>query len=113
MHADARKLLWDARCAALRVAEFTRGKSFDEYLGDELLRAAVERKLGIVGEALAQLKRVDAATAGAIPELRRIVGFRNVLVHGYAAVDDKLVWGVVEAELSSLIATLDALLGPR
>ncbi len=113
MHADARKLLWDARRAALHVAEFTRGKSFDDYLGDELLRAAVERKLGIVGEALAQLKRVDMATAGAIPEPRRIVGFRNVLVRGYAAVDDKLVWGVVEAELSSLIATLDELLGPR
>lgn len=52
MHADAGKLLWDARQAGERIARFTRGKTFDDYLADELLRSAVERQLEIVGEAL-------------------------------------------------------------
>jgi uncharacterized protein with HEPN domain len=72
MHADARKLLWDARRAAERVAKFTRGKTFAEYQADDLLRPGVERQLAIAGEALNQLRRIDTATAGAIPELRRI-----------------------------------------
>jgi len=109
MHADARKLLWDALQAAERVARFTRGKTFDEYLIDELLRSGVERQLAIVGEALAQLRRIDPATAGSIPALPRVIGFRNVLVHAYASVDSRVVWGIVEADLEPLRLSLGAL----
>jgi uncharacterized protein with HEPN domain len=111
MHADARKLLWDALQAAERVARFTHGKTFDDYLADELLRSGVERQLAIVGEALGQLRRIDAATAGSIAELSRVVGFRNVLVHAYAGVDSRIVWGIVEGDLDPLRVSLGALLG--
>jgi len=87
MHADAHKLLWDARLAADRVARFIAGKTFADYLQDEFLRSAVERQFEIVGEALNQLSRVDPATAAAIHELPRVVAFRNILIHGYASVD--------------------------
>jgi len=62
---------------------------------DDLLRSAVERQLAIVGEALTQLRRIDAATADAIADLPRIVGFRNILDHGYASVDIRIVWGAI------------------
>jgi uncharacterized protein with HEPN domain len=107
----AAKYLWDARRAAERVARFTAGKGFNDYLADEMLRSAVERQLGIVGEALAALRRADPALAAAIPELPRAVAFRNILVHGYASVDDKLVWGVVERDLAGLREALARLLG--
>jgi uncharacterized protein with HEPN domain len=109
MHADAGKLLWDALRAVERVGRFSAGKSFDEYAGDELLRSAVERPFEIVGEALNRLRQVDAETAALIAELPRIVGFRNVLVHAYASVDDKLVWGIIEADMQSLRRQLEAL----
>ena len=89
MHADARKLLWDGQRAAERVARFTQGKTFSEYEADELLRSG-ERQFAIVGEALKQLRRIDATTAAAIPELPRVIGFRNVPMHGCAKVDDKI-----------------------
>jgi len=110
MHADARKLLWDARQAAERVDRFTHGKTFAEYQADEFLRSAVERQLEIVGEALNQLRRVDAATAAAIPQLPRIVGLRNVLIHGYASVDNRIVWGFIKTNLGPLRKSLDTLL---
>lgn len=91
MHADARKLLWDAQHTAERAERFTLGKSFADYQADEFLRSAVERQLEIIGEALNQLRRIDATTAAMIPEISRIVGFRNVLVHGYATVDNRIV----------------------
>jgi uncharacterized protein with HEPN domain len=110
MHADSRKLLWDALNAAERVRRFTSGKSFEDYQTDELLSSAVERQLGIAGEALSQLRRIDAVTAGKVTGLARVVGFRNVLVHGYATVDSRLVWGVVEANLAELVEVLASLL---
>jgi uncharacterized protein with HEPN domain len=54
MHADARKLLWDAREAAERVARFTSGKTFAEYEADDYLRSAVERQFEIIGETFNQ-----------------------------------------------------------
>jgi uncharacterized protein with HEPN domain len=110
MNADAGKLLWDAGKAVERIERFIRGKSFSDYQADDLLRSAVERQFEIIGEALNQLRRVDPAAASTIPDLPRIVGFRNVLIHGYATVDDRVVWGVVESSLAPLRESLAQLL---
>jgi uncharacterized protein with HEPN domain len=92
------------------VLDFTRGKSFSDYQAGLVLRSAVERQLEIAGEALAKLRRIDVQTAATIGDLPRVVGFRNVLIHGYATVDDRLVWGVIENHASSLRDALDLLL---
>ena len=53
---------------------------------------------------------LDPSMAEKIPELPRIVAFRNILIHGYASVDDRLVWGVVEDRLEPLLDVIAALL---
>ena len=58
-----------------------------DYLDNRMLRSAVERQFEIIGEALSQLAKIDPAVAARIPDLRRIVGFRNVLIHGYDRMD--------------------------
>lgn len=107
---EAAKYLWDARQAASRIARSTAKRSYEDYLAAEMLRSAVERQFGIIGEAFAGLRRVDPELAASIPDLPRIVAFRNVLIHGYATVDDRLVWGVVEGKLSELLELLGRLL---
>lgn len=67
-----------------------------------MLRSAVERQFEIIGEALAQLTRVDEPLASRIAEYRRIIVFRNILAHGYAQIDDRLVWDIVESKLPGL-----------
>lgn len=110
MQLEARKLLWDARNAAQLAREFVQEQSFEEYRVDALRRAAVERQLEIVGEALGRLAKLDPALAASVPELSRIVGLRNVLIHGYAQVDDRLVWSVLDSKVPRLLADLEALL---
>jgi uncharacterized protein with HEPN domain len=107
---ESRKYVWDALQAADRIVRFTSGKSLDVYEKDELLRSAVERQFEIIGEALRHLRDADPIVAATIPELGRIVAFRNILIHGYAQVDDRLVWGVVEGKLPVLRSELDDLL---
>jgi uncharacterized protein with HEPN domain len=107
---DPKSLLWDAREAAEVIATITAGKSFADFGGDIVLRSAVERQFEIVGEALAQLARLDLGMAAKVPDLREIVAFRNVLIHGYAVIDPARVWRVVEDNLPQLRRVLAALL---
>ncbi len=102
MRRDPRAYLWDVGEAADAIASFTQGRSFDDYSGDLMFRSAVERQLAIIGEALSQLARVDQALAARIPELRRVIAFRNVLIHGYDRIDNAGVWRIVEADLPLL-----------
>jgi len=37
--------------------------------------------------------------------------FRNILIHGYADVDDRLVWDILETRLPLLRREAEALLG--
>ncbi len=108
---DSAKLLWDAHGAAQRIARFVAGRGFDDFLADDMLRAAVERQFEIIGEAFAALRRIDPTLAAGIPDLPRIVAFRNVLIHAYATVDPTLVWGIIENHLPALHVTLAQLLG--
>ncbi len=113
MRRDAKVLLVDVLTALERLRRFTHDKGFDDYAADEILRSAVERQLAIVGEALWRLRTVDPKSANRIGDIDRIVAFRHVLVHRYATVDDRLVWGIVEGRLAHLSADakscLDAL----
>jgi uncharacterized protein with HEPN domain len=107
---DPKVLLWDAKDAADAIAAMTSGKTFEQLVGDIVLRSAVERQFEIVGEALARLARVDESTAKLIPNLPRIIAFRNILVHGYAEIDHARVWLVIEKHLPRLRDTLTELL---
>jgi uncharacterized protein with HEPN domain len=48
----------------------------------------------IIGEALNQLARLDPAIVARVTRHRRIIGLRNILVHSYAKVDDRVVWSI-------------------
>lgn len=61
-------------------------------------------------EALNQLAKGYADMAARVPVLPRIVAFRNILIHGYANVDDSLVWQVLEDKLPQLETALRTLL---
>lgn len=104
------KFLFDALEACDLLERFTRGKSFEDYSSDPMLRSAVERQLEIVGEALNRALRLDPSLADGISDAPRIVAFGNRLAHGCAGVSDPVVWGVLEGSLPRLRREVRALL---
>ena len=110
MPRDPRTLLADALDAARSIERFRKNLDLDGFRADELVRAAVERKHEIVGEALNRLSREEPELAERIPDIGRIVGFRNVLAHGYDVVDDEIVWDAITIELPELATRVEALL---
>ncbi len=110
MQHDPRAWLWDVRRAADQIATFLRDRSLADYLADPMLRSAVERQFEIVGEALNRLAQEAPDIARRIPDLRRAVAMRNVLIHGYREVDNENVWQTAQNSLPPLRAQVAALL---
>lgn len=110
MRPDARERLEHVVDAGESILEFTREKSFDDYHRDRMLRSAVEREFTIIGEALREATRSDASIEPKITEFRRVIDFRNVLVHDYMVIFDEGVWLVIVTKLPILLAEVRALL---
>jgi uncharacterized protein with HEPN domain len=110
MQRDPRAFLWDVREAAQAIQSFTVGMDAATYLANEMAQSAVERKFEIIGEALKQLTKTEGVLASRIPDLPKIVAFRNQLIHGYAAVRPDTVWNVLQSALPPLLGTVGALL---
>jgi uncharacterized protein with HEPN domain len=107
---DPRAFLWDVAEAAQAIEGFMAGMDAQSYADSAMVSAAVERKFEIVGEALNQLSKLDPALAARIPELSKMVAFRNQLIHGYAAVDDHVVWNIAQKFLPELKVVVKILL---
>ncbi len=74
------------------MADYT----FADYEQNLMLRSAAERQFEIIGEALHQAEADDPEVTEKLPELRRIVGMRNRIIHGYDSVDDELLWQTIQ-----------------
>ena len=104
--------LYDIEAAISAIEAFTAGRSFTDYEQDLMLRSAVERQFGIIGEALAQVRRRDPDLAAGIRDNQAIIDFRNVLIHEYQRVRDTTVWGVIQDGLPDLRRDIEALSDP-
>ncbi|MGV7235674.1 MAG: HepT-like ribonuclease domain-containing protein [Nitrosomonadaceae bacterium] len=100
---NPKKYLYDIIDCCEFLLDFTNDKTVDDYKNDRPFRSAVERELQIIGEAIAQLDNVSPETADQISEFRNIIGFRNILVHGYDSLDPETVWSVIEEKLATLL----------
>ena len=98
------KLLLDLRISCEEILEFTNEKSFEDYANGRMLQLAIEREFEIIGEALNRLETIDLENlAQKIPEYRKIIGFRNLLAHGYDQIDDQALWDFVRNRVPELL----------
>ena len=81
-----------AACDSVTVT--LEGVDMDAYVANRTVRAAVERELTIIGEAVNRILRLDPEIAARISHARKIVGFRNLLVHDYPSIIDEAVWAI-------------------
>jgi uncharacterized protein with HEPN domain len=109
MELEVKKLIYDIDEATKLILQFTAEKHFADYVSDPMLRSAVECQFEIIGEALNRLSRVKPDLVTQISEYRRIVDFRNVLIHGYDVVSDGIVWDIVRNKLPVLCRELTIL----
>jgi uncharacterized protein with HEPN domain len=110
MGRDANAYLYDIIQSCHNIRTFTANIDFQTYEADLLIKSAVERQFIIIGESLHRIHRFDPVMYNHIPHAERIIGFRNILVHGYDIVSDQLVWQIVQSHLSELVEICNQLL---
>lgn len=103
-------LVWDARefsrNAQIAVGEAT----VAEFLEGGVVAWATERQIELVGEALSKLRQAAPEIAERVPNVHKIIGMRNVLIHGYLVVNPRIVHRAATEQVPELIPVLEALL---
>jgi uncharacterized protein with HEPN domain len=91
---------------ARKAVDAIQGCSRTDLDRNAVLAAALERFVEVIGEAANRVSQERRQQTPDIP-WRQIVGMRNRLIHGYVAVDYDILWGVVHADLPTLIERLE------
>jgi len=94
MELQSKKYLDDILNAISLIEEFTVGiNSFESYSKDRKTASAVERQLGIIGEAANKFIKLDQNNT--LANCTQIIGLRNRIIHAYDSIDDSLIWAIL------------------
>lgn len=95
------KYLSDILQAIELIEGFTESISnYNEFEEDFKTQSAVERQLGIIGEAVNKFDQLFPENS--LENAKKIVGLRNRLIHAYDAIDSSMVWAIVKKHLTPL-----------
>lgn len=103
------KYLYDIQESIKSIDSFLdENRVFEKYQSNKMLRRAVERELGIIGEAMTKINQIDPLIN--LSAKKQIIGMRNRVIHSYDNVDNEIVWGTVIRHLPILKAEIEALI---
>lgn len=92
MTRQANKFLFDIQAAINAVGSFMEGMSFDQYVNDLKTKSAVERQLGIIGEAINKFAKENSDIE--LSYAKEIINLKNRIVHAYDAIDDSIICAI-------------------
>lgn len=107
MRPETRQNLGDAKSAAEEVLRI----AVSGWAQDRTVSLAVERLLMIVGEAFVRIRSSEPAVLDQVSDAHKVIGMRNVLVHGYDALDPARIQDAIEKSIPQLIREIDSLFG--
>lgn len=76
-------------------------EDLEEFKEKDIVVDAVLRNLEIIGEAAANIPKEIRSKYPEIP-WNRVVGLRNVVIHGYFVVDLDIIWVIIKEQLPEL-----------
>jgi uncharacterized protein with HEPN domain len=107
---EIKKYLYDIQEAIKEIESFIKNKTYEDFSKDSLLQSGIERKFEILGEALYRIKKIDESFISKITDAHKIIGFRNVIAHGYDIVDAKIIYDAIKFNLPKLKSEVNNLI---
>ncbi len=84
-----------------RIKRYVKGKTFADFVNDDMVYYAVVKNIEILGEASNMLTE-EFRTAHPQTPWKLVSGMRNYIVHEYFQVDNSVVWDVITNDLPNL-----------
>lgn len=84
------------------IERFTQAETQESFEKNDMLVAAIERMIFIIGEAFSQLKKLDEDLVNSFSHSREIIGMRNILAHAYHDIDRGTLWGAANEGIAML-----------
>lgn len=109
MPREYRLYLADIAANAQFIEDNTRGHTYDSFVEDEVCLRAVLQGLIVIGEAVKHIPDEVRRQAPDVP-WREIAGTRDIIVHGYFALNLPIIWDIVRGEIPSLRQHVERLL---
>lgn len=81
-----------------KIRLYIKGMSFKQFCSDPRTIDAVNRNLGVIGEAANRIPEYIKKYYSGV-EWSRIIGLRNILIHDYSNVDLEIVWDIIQNKL--------------
>jgi uncharacterized protein with HEPN domain len=88
-----------------RVQTFTGGISRDDFLAEQMRYDATVRNIELIGEAAIHVPAFIRQATENIP-WRMVIATRNQLIHGYAGIDDDVLWSIIQTDIPELLTAL-------
>ena len=92
-----------------QAEEFLQSVDLEQFRHDLQMVLAVTRALEVVGEAG---RHLPVTLRQRYPEVpwSKVIGMRNILIHGYFGVDEEVLWRTVQEDLPPLRESLSRML---
>ena len=102
MDRKVKKYLEDIMLAIGEIELFLsqRQRQYQVFLDDHMFRSAIERQVGIIGEAMSRI--LSLVPDISITNARNIKGTRNYIVHAYDSLQPYTIWGIVINDIPKL-----------
>ena len=84
-----------------RIKRYTLGKTFEDFIANDMMYYAVVKNIEILGEASNMLTEEFRLNHPQTP-WKQVSGMRNYIVHEYFQVDNNVVWDVITNDLPIL-----------
>ncbi|WP_417089966.1 DUF86 domain-containing protein [Leyella stercorea] len=81
-----------------RIRRYTKGKTFDDFIADDMMYYAVVKNIEIIGE-VSNMLTEEFRNAHPDTPWKLVNGMRNYIVHEYFQVDNNVVWDVITGDL--------------
>lgn len=92
-----------------KINEYVGDIDLESFQSNSMMKDACIRQLGIIGEACNRISEEIKSDNPKI-EWRQIIGLRNIVIHQYFGVDDRVIWDILQFELPDLKVKLEIIL---
>ncbi len=101
MPRDYKVYLDDMREAIVKIEEYTKNFTYETFARNSMVIDAVIRNLAIIGEAA---KNLPIETQKKYPsiEWKKVAGLRDILIHAYFGVNQKIIWDILQHKIPEL-----------